>query len=209
MRSAIIAAAIGIVIAAISTGPEAMAQSPDRMPPIAAEKLTDAQKKAIEEFKAARSAEVSGPFIPLLRSPEVMSRTRAMGDYLRFRSVLPPRLSEFVILLTARRWTQNYEWNAHEAIARQAGVSPDVIAAIAAGRRPEKMTEDEDILYAFCDELTRTHAVSDATYARAVGRFGEQGVVDTVGITGYYTLLAMMLNTARTPAKPVLEPLTK
>ena len=147
MRSAIIAAAIGIVIVAISTGPDVMAQSPDRMPPIAADKLTDAQKKAIEEFRAARSAEVSGPFIPLLRSPEVMSRARAMGDYLRFRSVLPPRLSEFVILLTARRWTQNYEWNAHEAIARQAGVSPDVITAIAEGRRPEKMSEDEDILY--------------------------------------------------------------
>jgi 4-carboxymuconolactone decarboxylase len=209
MRSAIIAAAIGIVIVAISTGPDVMAQSPDRMPPIAAEQLTDAQKKAIEEFRAARSAEVSGPFIPLLRSPEVMSRARAMGDYVRFRSVLPPRLSEFVILLTARHWTQNYEWNAHEAIARQAGLDPDIIKAIADGRRPEKMAEDEDILYTFCDELTRTHAVSDATYARAVGKFGEQGVVDTIGITGYYTLLAMMLNTARTPAKAVLGPLTR
>jgi len=211
MRSAIIATAI--VIGSIATGPDVMAQSQDRMPPIAADKLTDAQKKAIEEFKAARSAEVSGPFIPLLRSPEVMSRARAMGDYLRFRSVLPPRLSEFVILLTARQWTQNYEWNAHAALARQAGVSPDVIAAIADGRRPEKMTEDEDILYTFCDELTKTHAVSDGTYARVVGKFGEQGVVDTVGITGYYTLLAMMLNTARTPlpgnAKPQLSPLTR
>src|SRR6266850_5553815 len=145
MRSAIIATAI--VIGSIATGPDVMAQSQDRMPPIAADKLTDAQKKAIEEFRAARSAELSGPFIPLLRSPEVMSRARAMGDYLRFRSVLPPRLSEFVILLTARQWTQNYEWNAHAALARQAGVSPDVIAAIADGRRPEKMTEDEDILY--------------------------------------------------------------
>src|SRR6266850_1044501 len=206
MRSLII-----VVLTAVCVASPAGAQ--DRMPPIATDKLTDAQKKAIEDFKAARSAEVSGPFIPLLRSPEVMSRARAMGDYLRFRSVLPPRLSEFVILLTARQWTQNYEWNAHAALARQAGVSPDVIAAIADGRRPEKMTEDEDILYTFCDELTKTHAVSDGTYARVVGKFGEQGVVDTVGITGYYTLLAMMLNTARTPlpgnAKPQLSPLTR
>jgi 4-carboxymuconolactone decarboxylase len=213
MRSPLIATAVGIVIVSISSGPNVMAQSQDRMPPIAADKLTDAQKKAIEEFKAARSAEVSGPFIPLLRSPEVMSRARAMGDYLRFRSVLPPRLSEFVILLTARQWTQNYEWNAHEAIARQAGLSPDIIKAIAEGRRPEKMAEDEEILYAFCDELTKTHAITDATYARAVAKFGEQGVVDTIGITGYYTLLAMMLNTARTPlpgnAKPQLTPLTR
>src|SRR5215471_5626490 len=88
-------------------GGSAMAQ--DRMPPIAADKLTDAQKRAVEEFKAVRNADVTGPFVPMLRSPEVMSRARAMGDYLRFRSTLPPRLSEFVILITSRQWTQNYE----------------------------------------------------------------------------------------------------
>jgi 4-carboxymuconolactone decarboxylase len=90
-----------------------------RMPPIAADKLTEAQKKAIEEFRAARSADVTGPFVPLLRSPEVLGRARAMGDYLRYRSALPPRLSELVILMTARAWTQNYEWNAHEPLARR------------------------------------------------------------------------------------------
>jgi 4-carboxymuconolactone decarboxylase len=182
----------------------------DRMPPIPAEKLTAAQKKAIEEFKAARSADVSGPFIPLLRSPEVMSRARAMGDYLRFKSSLPPRLSEFVILLTARRWTQQYEWNAHATLAAQSGLSAAVITAVAEGRRPEKMAADEEALYTFCDELQRNQSVSDAAYARAIAAVGEQGVVDTVGITGYYTLLAMMLNTARTPlpagAKPALAP---
>src|SRR6266850_3826527 len=145
MRSAIIATAI--VIGSIATGPDVMAQSQDRMPPIAADKLTDAQKKAIEEFRAARSAELSGPFIPLLRSPEVMSRARAMGDYVRFHSVLPPRLSEFVILITSRQWTQSYEWNAHAPLARQGGLSADIVNAIAEGRRPERMAEDEEILY--------------------------------------------------------------
>ncbi len=182
----------------------------DRMPPIPAEKLTAAQKKAVEEFKAARSADVSGPFIPLLRSPEVMSRARAMGDYLRFKSSLPPRLSEFVILMTARRWTQQYEWNAHATLAAQGGLSGDVIKAIAEGRRPEKMAADEETLYTFVEELQRNQSVSDATYARAVSAAGEQGVVDTVGIMGYYTMLAMMLNTARTPlpdgARPALAP---
>ena len=206
----IIAAVIGIVFVSVLTGPGAMAQSQDRMPPIPADKLTDAQKKAIEEFRAARSAELSGPFIPLLRSPEVMSRARAMGDYVRYRSVLPPRLSELVILMTARQWTQNYEWNAHEPLARRGGLSADIVKAIAEGRRPERMAEDEEILYTFCDELARNHSVSDATYARAVGKFGEQGVIDTLGITGYYTMLAMVLNTARTPlpgaAKPQLAP---
>ena len=182
----------------------------DRMPPIPAQKQTEAQRKAVEEFKAARSADISGPFIPLLRSPEVMSRARAMGDYLRFKSTLPPRLSEFVILLTARRWTQQYEWNAHAALAAQGGLSADIIKAVAEGRRPEKMAADEEVVYTFCDELQRNQSVSDATYARAVAALGEQGVIDTVGITGYYTLLAMVLNTARTPlpdgAKPALAP---
>jgi 4-carboxymuconolactone decarboxylase len=196
MRSRIIVAAIGIIALA---SPARRVAGQDRMPPIAADKLTEAQKKAIEEFKAARSAEVTGPFIPLLRSPEVMSRARAMGDYVRFRSVLPPRLSEFVILLTAREWTQNYEWSAHEPAARKAGLKDDVIKAIADGRRPEHMAEDEEILYTLCDELRRNHSVSDATYARALAKFGEQGIIDAIGITGYYTLLSMVMNTARTP----------
>ena len=200
-----------IVIALlIVTAPAARADAQDRMPPIAADALTDAQKKAIAEFKAARSADISGPFVPLLRSPEVMTRARAMGDYLRYRSALPPRLSEFAILLTARQWTQNYEWLAHEPLARQGGLSAAIIAAVAEGRRPDAMAEDEDVLYTLCDELRRNQSVSDATYARAVKSLGEQGVIDALGITGYYTLLAMVMNTTRTPlaagAKPPLAP---
>jgi 4-carboxymuconolactone decarboxylase len=205
MRSVIVMFAL---LAVFGSGTRAGAQ--DRMPPLAADKLTAAQKKAIEEFKAARSADISGPFIALLRSPEVLSRARAMGDYLRYKSSLPPRLSEFVILLTARQWTQNYEWSAHAPLARQAGLSPDVITAIAEGRRPDKMAEDEDILYTLSDELHRNQSVSDPTYARAVGKFGEGGVIDTLGIIGYYTMLSMVMNTTRTPlaagAKPGLTP---
>jgi 4-carboxymuconolactone decarboxylase len=131
-----------------------------------------------------------------------MNRARAMGDYLRFNSVLPPRLSEFAILITARYWTQNYEWDAHNQLALQGGLSPDIIKAIADGRRPDKMAADEEALYTFCDELHRNQSISDATYARAVSTFGEQGVIDIVGISGYYTLLAMVLNTAQTPVPP-------
>jgi 4-carboxymuconolactone decarboxylase len=148
-----------------------------------------------------------------LRSPEVMNRARAMGDYLRFRSSLPPRLSEFVILLTARRWTQQYEWNAHAPLAVKGGLNADIVKAIAEGRRPEKLAEDEEIVYLLFDEIQRTQSVSDGTYARAVGKIGEQGVIDVMGITGYYTMLAMVMNTARTPlpegAKPALGPLTR
>lgn len=171
----------------------------DRMPPIPPAKMTDAQKKAIEEFRTARNANVSGPFVPLLRSPEVMNRARAMGDYLRYKSVLPPRLSEFAILIAAREWTQAYEWDAHHALAMKAGLNPDVARALAEGRRPEKMADDEEIIYSLCTELHRNKSVSDATYQRAVAKFGEQGVIDAIGIQGYYTMLAMVMNTARTP----------
>jgi 4-carboxymuconolactone decarboxylase len=194
----------------VVVGMAASSRAQDRMPPIPADRLTDAQKKAIAEFKAARSADISGPFVPLLRSPEVMSRARAMGDYLRFKSSLPPRLSEFVILLTARRWTQQYEWNAHQPLALKGGLKPAVVDAIAEGRRPEQMAGDEEAVYSLVDELHRNQSVTDATYARAVAAVGEQGVVDAVAIVGQYTMLAMVLNTARTPlpegAKPGLAP---
>ena len=198
---------VALVMLGVACG-SALAQ--DRMPPIAAAALTDAQRKAVEEFTAARSAEVTGPFVALLRSPEVMSRARAMGDYLRFRSALPPRLSEFVILLIARRWTQQYEWNAHQPLALQAGVGADIVAAIADGRRPDRMPADQDALWTLVDEVHRNQSVSDATYAKAIASVGEQGVVDTLGLCGYYTLLAMVMNTARTPLpagqKPALTP---
>ena len=202
-----------LVVLAAVFGSAGFAGAQDRMPPIPADKLTDAQKKAIEEFKAARSVDISGPFVAMLRSPEVMNRARAMGDYLRFRSSLPPRLSEFVILLTARRWTQQYEWNAHAPLAVKGGLNADIVKAIAEGRRPEKLADDEEIVYMLFDEIQRTQSVSDGTYARAVGKIGEQGVIDVMGIAGYYTMLAMVMNTARTPlpdgARPALGPLTR
>jgi 4-carboxymuconolactone decarboxylase len=176
------------------------------MPPILADQLTAAQRAAIAEFKAARSVDISGPFIPLLRSPEVMNRARALGDYLRYKSALPPRLSEFVILLTARRWTQQYEWHAHQPLALQGGLHADIVKAVAEGRRPERMAEDEEAVYQLWDELQTNQNVSDATYARAIAKLGEQGVIDALGITGYYTMLAMVMNTTRTPLPPGVAP---
>ena len=194
------------VIAAIA----APGAAQDRMPAIPAEQLTDAQKKAIEEFKAARGVDISGPFVPLLRSPEVMSRARAMGDYLRFKSSLPPRLSEFVILLTARRWTQQYEWHAHVPLALQGGLKDEIVAAIAAGRRPEKMAADEEAVYTLWNEVQRTQAATDATYASAVNSVGEQGVIDLLGVVGYYNFLAIVMNATRTALPDnVAEPLKR
>jgi len=192
-----------IVVLILAASMNANAQN--RMPPIPADKMTNDQKKALEEFVAARGTP-TGPWVALLRSPDVMTRARALSDYLRFKSVLPPRLSEFVILMTARQWTQQYEWNAHYQLAMNGGLKPDIAKAIAEGRRPEHMAEDEEILYNFCMELHRNQSVSDVTYARAVSKFGEQGVIDTVSLTGYYTLISMILNTVRTPLPEGVTP---
>jgi 4-carboxymuconolactone decarboxylase len=143
----------------------------------------------------------------MLRSPEVMTRARAMGDFLRYKSSFPPRLSEFVILMTARQWTQQYEWNTHYDIAVKAGVKVEVAKAIAEGRRPEGLAEDEQILYDFCSELQHNGTVTDATYARMLSKFGETGIIDGAGIVGYYSFLAIMLNIARTPADPSAAPI--
>ena len=119
----------------------------DRMPPIPADKLTPAQKTTVDEYKKARGGEPGGPWAVLTRSPELMSRTLMLSDYLRFKSTLPPRLSEFVILITAREWGQNYEWNAHQPLAVKGGLSPEIAKAVAEGRRPVPMAEDEASLY--------------------------------------------------------------
>ena len=202
-RRTVFAALMCLLLAVLAVVP---ARAQDRLPPIPPERQTEAQKKAAAEFRVERMQEVFGPFVPLSRSPQLMIDAAKMGTYLRFGNTLPRALSEFAIILQARRWSQEYEWYVHAADARTAGLPDDVIQAVAEGRRPETLAADEEAVYAFCDELQRNQSVSDATYARAVAALGEQGVVDTVCITGYYTLLAMMLNTARTPLPPGATP---
>src|SRR5262245_6066062 len=170
----------------------------ERLPQIADADLTEEQKEAAAAFRSGRGYAVHGPFAVMLRSPEVMLRAKAMGDYLRFRNVLPKRVSEMVILITAREWTQQYEWSYHYGFALEAGLAKPIVEAIAEGRRPDGMAEDEAAAYDFSIELHRTRRVSDKTYAGALQLFGEQGIIDLTGVSGYYSLLAMMMNVART-----------
>jgi 4-carboxymuconolactone decarboxylase len=197
-----------IVLASLVAAKSCAAQ--DRMPPIPADKLSDAQKKAAEAFAQGRGYAIRGPFVPLIRSPEVMLRAKAMGDYLRFQSSLGPRLNEMVILVTAREWTQQYEWHAHAEIARKEGLRGDIVEAISDGRRPAGMAEDEDTAYDMATEILRLKRVSDATYRRAVAKFGEQGVIDLLGVVGYYNFLAIVMNATRTALpENVAEPLQR
>ncbi|HEY2646325.1 MAG TPA: hypothetical protein VGI34_05105 [Candidatus Acidoferrales bacterium] len=178
----------------------------DRMPPIPPEKWTDAQRKSAEEITSGPRKELVGPFIPLLRSPEYMSRLQRVGEYLRYKTNLGTNISEFIILIIARNWTQQFEWYSHESLALKAGIKAETIKAIAEGRRPPAMTPDEEMLYEYISELLTHQGVSDPAYAKVVTRFGEQGVIDITGLCGYYTLLGMLMNVTRTPVPPGVTP---
>jgi 4-carboxymuconolactone decarboxylase len=176
------------------------AQAGDRLPTIPPGQYNAEQKQAAAEFEAARKVAVFGPFEPLMHSPQVMSEARAMGDYLRYKSAIGNTLSELAILVTAREWTQDFEWSVHAPIAMKAGLRTEIVAAIAEGRRPAGMSADEEIVYEYATELIKNKQVSNATFDKAKARFGAQGVVDMTGIVGYYTFLAMQLNAAQYPA---------
>jgi 4-carboxymuconolactone decarboxylase len=169
----------------------------ERLPIIPPQQYNEEQKVAAEEFLEARNVPVFGPFEPLMHSPDVMNQARSMGDYLRYKSALGNTLSELVILITAREWTQDYEWFVHYPIALKAGIDADIADAIAEGRRPNNMSDDQEIVYNFSIELHRNKRVSDQTYQRAQERFGNKGIVDLTGINAYYTLLAMQMNVAQ------------
>jgi 4-carboxymuconolactone decarboxylase len=174
----------------------------ERLPTILPGQYTAEQKQAAADFEAARKRPVFGPFEPMMHSPEMMSRSRALGDYLRYGSAIGNTLSELVILMTAREWNQDFEWSAHYAVALKAGIAQGVVEAVAHGQRPANMSVDEAIVFDYTHELLKSKVVSDATFARAQARFGNKGVVDMTGIAGYYTLLAMQLNVARYQPAP-------
>ena len=177
------------------------ARAQDRMPPIPADKQTAAQKKAIADYKDLRKADLTGPpWTVLLRVPDLVVPSLQLRLHNQTAAnPLGAKLTEFAILIAAREWTNNFEWNAHSRAAATAGLNAAIIAAIADGSRPQRMAEDEEILYDFCIELLHNKSVSDPTYARALAKFGEAGVVEAASLEGYYTFLSMVMNTARSP----------
>jgi 4-carboxymuconolactone decarboxylase len=206
MNKYLFAAALLLVL------PAAHAQ--DRLPPIAPDKMTPAQKKAVADYKDLRKADLTGPpWTAMLRVPDLIVPSLELRLHNLNNSALSRKLTEMAILIAARQWTNNFEWNAHNTLATTAGLDASIIAAIADGRRPEKMADDEAILYDFCTELLHNQSVSDGTYARTLAKFGEAGVVEAASLAGYYTYLSMVMNTARSPLRagdsPALKPFPK
>jgi 4-carboxymuconolactone decarboxylase len=175
----------------------------DRLPPIPTAQWSAQQRTEAQEIIDGPRGGLISPFIPLLRSPELMGHAQRMGEYLRYRSALPLRLSELAILITARAWTQQVEWAIHVPIALKEGIAQSTIDAIANKTAPSLEKNDERVVFDFCNEIHVSQNVSDATWARTLELFGEHGAVDLIGITGYYTLLSMVMNVARTPVPPI------
>jgi 4-carboxymuconolactone decarboxylase len=171
----------------------------DRMPPLEPGAMSEAQRKAADALIAGPRKGVFGPFIPLMRSPDLMDRLQRVGEYLRFGSSVPGRLNEFAMCVVARHWTNQFEWAVHYPLAMKAGVAQATLDAIARGARPGAMADDEALVHDFLLELLESHGVCDATYLQARERLGEQGVIDLVGLAGYFAALCMVMNVAHTP----------
>ena len=213
-----VAALAAVAIVAAAQAPNAGRPDPrslrlrgDRFKPLTYDEMTPAQKTMIEHLLSGPRAGADGPFNVLLRSPEMGDLAQQFGASMRFNSSIPRKLNELAIIITARYWTSQYEWQAHHRAALQAGLSPTIADAIAQGKRPTGMQNDEETVYNFCVELLNTKQVGDATFKAVKDAFGERGVVDLIGVMSWYQMVSMLLNTDRYPVQegtqPELKPL--
>ncbi len=208
--------ASGMLLLVVGWGAPVFAQ--DRMPPIPPDKLTEEQKKAVEAYLAAQAniqklfgdkyprpvqMELGLGWSELLRSPELLLTVNAMREYVEYKPALAPRIREMVIMIAGRQSSTDFMWNSHYPVAIKTGISPENLKSIAEGRRPAAMPEDEGVVYDFLEELHHNQSVSDATYAKALAKFGERGVVDIVGVYGWYSMWATMNKVWQ---KPPVEP---
>ena len=180
----------------------ALALTGERMTQIPLDKMSPAQRSVADAIMSGPRKGMNGPFNAWLRSPELADRLQKVGEYVRFNTSLDKRLNEMAIIMTAQYWGAQYEWYAHAPLAIKAGLDPEIVAALGAGKRPEKMKDDEAIVWEFSTQLRRDHGVDDAIYGKAVEKFGENGVVDLIAVTGYYDVVPMTLNVAHV-APPV------
>jgi 4-carboxymuconolactone decarboxylase len=208
MTRSLALAAIALTIAGLSGQAPGAQQRPDpktvrlrgdRFKPLTYDEMTPAQRTMIEHVLSGPRGSTDGPFNVQLRSPEMGDLGQQFGAATRFATSVPRKLYELAIIVTARHWTAQFEWTAHHRGALQAGVSPAVCDAIAAGKRPSAMPPDEEVVYNFATELLEKKQVSDATFDAAKKLLGERGVVDLISVMGWYGTVSMYLNVDRYP----------
>lgn len=170
-----------------------------RFPKLSHDEMSPIQREVAAEISAGPRGEVRGPFLALIHHPRLARRVQQLGELLRWESKLPPRLLELAVLVTARRWTCQHEWYMHEKLARQAGLGEAIIAAIANGYAPEGMSEEEQAVYAFCRDAHAGGGVGDEPFEAVCSRFGLDGALELLALCGYYSMMAMVLNTAGMP----------
>jgi 4-carboxymuconolactone decarboxylase len=170
-----------------------------RFPQLKPEEMSPAQREVAAEIAAGPRGEVRGPFIAWLHHPELARRLQALGEQLRWKAKLPPQLIELAVLVCARRWTCQHEWLMHEKLAREAGLDSAVLVSLSRNERPGKLSADQAAVYDFCRDLHASGRASDAAFAAVKQRFGLEGALELIALSGYYSLMAMVLNTAGLP----------
>lgn len=170
-----------------------------RFPKLTPDEMTPAQREVAAEITAGPRGEVRGPFIAWIHHPELARRLQALGEQLRWKATLPPPLIELAVLICARRWSCQHEWFMHEKLARQAGLDSEILSSLSKGERPEKLSPEQAAVYDFCKDLHASGRASDAAFEAVRGRFGLEGALELIALSGYYSLMAMVLNTAGMP----------
>jgi 4-carboxymuconolactone decarboxylase len=189
---------LAAVVAVAQQVPE-LALRGDRFAPLTWQTMTPEQRTMAEHVLAGPRRGLDGPINVLLRSPEMGDLAQQFGASMRFLTSIPVKLRELAIIVTARHWTSQFEWQAHSRAAAQAGLDAAVITAIREGKRPTSLAPDETVVYNFVSELLTTKQVSDPTFAAARTLLGERGVVDVIGLLGWYQMVSMLLNVDRYP----------
>ncbi len=182
-------------------------QSP-RLPTLSEDTLTAEQRALAESIRSGPRGQfkMAGPFAIYLHAPAFGELAQKLGGHLRFKTSVPPRLSEFAILCTAQHWKAQYEWAMHAPMAEKQGVKPQTIRDIQSGRAPKSAPRDEMAIYIFVKELYAKRRVSTPTFNRVKKLLGDAGVVELVGILGYYAMVSMTLNTFKAPLPEGLPP---
>jgi 4-carboxymuconolactone decarboxylase len=195
-----------VVLFAITAKDSHLMSKEPRFPQLTKEQLTNAQKPLADEILKVSSVGLGGPYNPLLRSPVLGQRMFDLLHYLRWETSVPLKLNEFAILIIGHQWRSQVEWFAHAPLALKAGLSPDIVAELKAGKRPSNMPAEEAAVYDFVTELTTKHAVSDETFGRAKKLLGDQQVVDLTTVSGTYISIAMLLAMSEETVPPGKEP---